>query len=350
MSGVIDEIIGELGLDSLNTYSEGYLVDKSSFADMVRDVLDGKMSVFDVLLKQLENSFVTEILGTKDYFIGVLSFLFITAMFNKMVNSKNSYLNSVSFLMVYGALMVLLMESFAKLETIVITTIDGLIGFMNVLIPVYATTLIVTGNISTGSSYYIFSFGCMYLIEWVTKLVLIPATQIFLFLVFINNMFEEDSLSKLAELLEKIIRFVLKLFTGIVFGMGTVQKIISAAKDQVTNSLALKTIRIIPGVGNAVSATGETILSCGVLVKNCVGVVGIIVMIAIVLSPLIKIAIYTLGYKAVAAVAQPVSDKRIVEGVNGTARASEIYLCILFHMGSIFIITVSIVCMGAGKV
>ena len=209
MSGVIDEIIGELGLDSLNTYSEGYLVDKSSFADMVRDVLDGKMSVFDVLLQQLENSFVTEILGTKDYFIGVLSFLFITAMFNKMVNSKNSYLNSVSFLMVYGALMVLLMESFAKLEVIVITTIDGLIGFMNVLIPVYATTLIVTGNISTGSSYYIFSFGCMYLIEWVTKLVLIPATQIFLFLVFINNMFEEDSLSKLAELLEKIIRFVL---------------------------------------------------------------------------------------------------------------------------------------------
>ena len=175
---------------------------------------------------------------------------------------------------------------------------------------------------------------------------LVPATQTFLFLILINNMFEEDSLSKLAELLEKIIRFLLKLSTAAVFGMGVVQRMVMAAKDDVTNSLALKTIKVIPGIGNAVSATGETLLSCGVLIKNCVGVVGVIIVISIVLSPIIKLIVFILGYKLISAIVQPVADKRIVEGVNGTARAGELFFGILCNMAVIFIITVSIVCAG----
>lgn len=346
MNDVIGQIIDELGLDRLDTYSRSYISEHTSFTDMVRELVSGDTSVFEALGRLIRDSVTAELMQTKEYIAGMLIFLLVAAMFNRMINSKNSYLNSVSFLMVYGALMLILMESFTRIEALVTSTIDGLIGFMNMMIPVYASTLVLTGNISTGSAYYIFSFGCLYIIEWIAKLVLVPATQTFLFLILINNMFEEDSLSKLAELLEKIIRFLLKLSTAAVFGMGVVQRMVMAAKDDVTNSLALKTIKVIPGIGNAVSATGETLLSCGVLIKNCVGVVGVIVVISIVLSPIIKLIVFILGYKLTSAIVQPVSDKRIVEGVNGTARAGELFFGILCNMAVIFIITVSIVCAG----
>lgn len=346
MNDIIGQIIDELGLDKLDSYSQSYISEHTGFTDMVRELVSGDTSVFEALGRQIRDAVTTEFMQTKEYIAGMLIFLLVAAMFNRMINSKNSYLNSVSFLMVYGALMLILMESFTRVEALVTSTIDGLIGFMNVMIPVYASTLVLTGNISTGSAYYIFSFGCLYIIEWITKLVLVPATQTFLFLILINNMFEEDSLSKLAELLEKIIRFLLKLSTAAVFGMGVVQRMVMAAKDDVTNSLALKTIKVIPGIGNAVSATGETLLSCGVLIKNCVGVVGVIIVISIVLSPIIKLIVFILGYKLISAIVQPVADKRIVEGVNGTARAGELFFGILCNMAVIFIITVSIVCAG----
>lgn len=346
MNDIIDQIIDELGLDKLDSYSQSYISEHTGFTDMVRELVSGDTSVFEALGRQIRDAVTAELMQTKEYIAGMLIFLLVAAMFNRMINSKNSYLNSVSFLMVYGALMLILMESFTRIEALVTSTIDGLIGFMNMMIPVYASTLVLTGNISTGSAYYIFSFGCLYIIEWITKLVLVPATQTFLFLILINNMFEEDSLSKLAELLEKIIRFLLKLSTAAVFGMGVVQRMVMAAKDDVTNSLALKTIKVIPGIGNAVSATGETLLSCGVLIKNCVGVVGVIIVISIVLSPIIKLIVFILGYKLISAIVQPVADKRIVEGVNGTARAGELFFGILCNMAVIFIITVSIVCAG----
>lgn len=346
MNDIMGRIIDELGLDRLDTYGQSYLVEQTTFTEAVKEILSGGSSVFEALSRQLVVAVSNEIMQTKEYIVGMLVFLLTAAMFNRMVNSKNSYLNSVSFLMVYGALMLILMESFTKIEGLVTSAIDGVIGFMNMMIPVYASTLVMTGNISTGSAYYIFSFGCLYIIEWISKLVLVPAVQIFLFLVLINNMFEEDSLSKLAELLEKIIRFALKLSTGAVFGMGLVQRMVATARDDVANSLALKTIKVIPGIGNAVSATGETLLSCGVLIKNCVGVVGIIIILSILLTPFIKILIFILGYKLTSAIVQPIADRRIVEGVNGTARAGELFLGILCNVGIIFIITVSIVCLG----
>ncbi len=346
MNDIIGQIIDELGLDKLDSYSQSYISEHTGFTDMVRELVSGDTSVFEALGRQIRDAVTAELMQTKEYIAGMLIFLLVAAMLNRMINSKNSYLNSVSFLMVYGALMLILMESFTRIEALVTSTIDGLIGFMNMMIPVYASTLVLTGNISTGSAYYIFSFGCLYIIEWITKLVLVPATQTFLFLILINNMFEEDSLSKFADLLEKIIRFLLKLSTAAVFGMGVVQRMVMAAKDDVTNSLALKTIKVIPGIGNAVSATGETLLSCGVLIKNCVGVVGVIIVISIVLSPIIKLIVFILGYKLTSAIVQPVADKRIVEGVNGTARAGELFFGILCNMAVIFIITVSIVCAG----
>ena len=154
MNDMIGQIVDELGLDRLDAYGQSYLTEHTSFTEAVKDILSGDMSVFEALSRQIVDAVNSEIMQTKEYIVGMLVFLLVAAMFNRMVNSKNSYLNSVSFLMVYGALMLILMESFAKIEGLVTSAIDGLIGFMNMMIPVYASTLVMTGNISTGSVYY----------------------------------------------------------------------------------------------------------------------------------------------------------------------------------------------------
>lgn len=73
--------------------------------------------------------------------------------------------------------------------------------------------------------------------EWLIKLVFLPGIHIFLLLQVMNNLYEEEKLSKLADIIESAISKALKLGIKIVAGIGIVQAMIAPAKDRISDSL-----------------------------------------------------------------------------------------------------------------
>ena len=69
--------------------------------------------------------------------------------------------------------------------------------------------------------------------------------------------------------------------------------------------------------GNAVNAVTELILAGALLVKNCLGAMAVVVLLLAGAGPVIHYGLLSLSYRFLGAVAQPVSDKRIV-GCLGT--------------------------------
>lgn len=61
--------------------------------------------------------------------------------------------------------------------------------------------------------------------------------------------------------------------------------------------------------------------SCGKACKNAVGVTGIVVLLILCAAPLLKLWVSEFAYKGLAAVLQPISDKRIVNCLSITADA-----------------------------
>ena len=81
-----------------------------------------------------------------------------------------------------------------------------------------------------------------------------------------------------------------------------------------------KAADIIPlncGKGNAVNAVTELILAGALLVKNCLGAMAVVVLLLAGAGPVIHYGLLSLSFRFLGAVAQPVSDKRIV-GCLGT--------------------------------
>ncbi len=96
-------------------------------------------------------------------------------------------------------------------------------------------------------------------------------------------------------------------------------------------------------MGRLGQGAGEIMLGCAMLIKNSVGMAAIIVLFFIVLTPLVKTLIFSLMYRLLSAVLQPVSDNRIVEGIEAVARAGNLYY-IVIRCIYMFFIVIAIVC------
>ena len=173
---------------------------------------------------------------------------------------------------------------------------------------------------------------------------------VFVLVLFLNHLFEEDKLSKLAELMEKIIGIILKLGFGAVIGLGVVQSLLSPMKDRLANNVMLSSMSSIPGVGGALGSAGEILFSCGLLIKNSVGIVGLIVLFIISVIPVLKIGCFWIMYHILAVILQPVADIRLVECVSGVARGCDLYLKIILYAMLLFFVLIAMATMATSFV
>lgn len=102
-----------------------------------------------------------------------------------------------------------------------------------------------------------------------------------------------------------------------VLGLQAVRGLVAPAMDAIKRTALGRTAGAIPAVGNAVNAVTELILAGALLVKNCLGAMAVVVLLLAGAGPVIHYGLLSLSFRFLGAVAQPVSDKRIV-GCLGT--------------------------------
>jgi stage III sporulation protein AE len=158
-----------------------------------------------------------------------------------------------------------------------------------------------------------------------------------------NNLSKEDMLSKFTELLETIINWGLKTLLGVVIGFNTVQGLITPVSDKIKKSMVLKAAESIPGVGDIFSGAAESVIGAGILLKNAIGVAGVVVIVSLCTVPVIKLAVMTLIYKVSSAAVQPISDKRMLKCISASADACLLLLQTVLVGAILFVITITIV-------
>ncbi len=99
----------------------------------------------------------------------------------------------------------------------------------------------------------------------------------------------------------------------------------------------------IPVVGKILGDAVDTVLGCGIILKNAIGVVGVIIVLGICIMPIIKLSVLALSYKLLATVVEPISDKKIVGLLEQIGDIFKIFLAILCAMSFMLIIGTSLV-------
>ena len=188
------------------------------------------------------------------------------------------------------------------------------------------------------SSLFLISFIDLTLLK-----IVVPMINIHFIITIANNLSKEDMLSKLSELLSDGVKWILKTLLAVVIGLNATQGLISPVADALKKSGLIKTAEAIPGVGDILSGVAESVIGAGVLLKNAIGVAGVVVIAVICAVPLIKLGIITLVYKVSGAVVQPISDKRLINCISTTAHASGLLLNTVFVALVLFVLTITII-------
>lgn len=99
----------------------------------------------------------------------------------------------------------------------------------------------------------------------------------------------------------------------------------------------------IPVVGKILGDAVDTVLGCGIVLKNAVGIVGVIIVIGICIMPIIKLSILFLSYKLLAIVSESIADKNIVGLLEQIGDVFKIFLGIICALSFMLIIGTSLV-------
>ncbi len=347
---MVGELLGELELEGLDGFLEESGV-SMTFYELLEKIIGqgwGIDSISDIIYWGRDLLFA-EITANKMLFLEVILITFCFSLLkNSAGNFGSSYISDVCFLLVYSVLALMLLKSIYIFQEIVADTIEQSVSFMRVFVPCFCTGMFFSSNVHASAGFYQIAFVVIYLVEWAFEKVLLPCIHVYVLLQIFNHFFEEMQFGNLADLLQTIVNWGLKTAGTAVLGLSVVQNLINPVKDRLAQGTVTKMASIIPGVGGAASGVGEVLLGSGMIIKNGIGIAGIVVLICIGIGPLLKTGIITLLYKIMAAVVEPFSDKRISGCIRQLSNAAILYMRVQGYCLILFFITIALAVSATG--
>lgn len=341
---MVGELLGELDLSEMDKYLEDTGV-SMTFQELLEKIIAqgwGMESISDFITWFWELLF-SELEANKMLFLEVILITFCFSLLKNTAGSFGSaYISDVCFLLVYSVLALMLLKSMYVFQEIVAGTIEQSVSFMRVFVPCFCTGMFFSSNVYASGGFYQIAFVVIYLVEWAFEQVLLPCIHVYVLLQIFNYFFEETQFGNLAELLQTIVNWGLKVSGTAVFGLSVVQNLINPVKDRMAQGTVSKVVSVIPGVGGAAGSAGEVILGAGMMIKNGIGIAGIVVLICIGIGPLLKTACLSLLYKIMAAVTEPLSDRRISGCIQQLSNGAVLYMKVQGYCLMLFFITIAL--------
>jgi len=328
-----------------NVLAEIFPDEKLSFVDILTMIIDGEMELSaETLLDLVKNELLYNFQSNRSMIVHILLIAIIAAMFTNFSNAfQSKQISEISFYILYLLLITICLNSFRVVVESVTASVDQLTLFMKVLCPVYFLAVAIAKGSVTAVGFYSLVLILILLVEMLILNFLLPLVHVYIMMKVLNFLSMEDYLSKFAELLELVISWTLKTVLAFIIGLNVIQGLIGPAIDSVKRSVITKGAEAIPVVGDAIGGIAEVVVGTAVLLKNGIGIVGAVICIVICAAPLIEMALLTLLYKLIAAVIQPISDKRIVGCVSSVGEGCQMLVKVLFTVGVLFLLTVAVV-------
>ncbi|MGO1368813.1 stage III sporulation protein AE, partial [Senegalia sp. (in: firmicutes)] len=228
--------------------------------------------------------------------------------------------------------------------------IDNMVIFMQVLLPILMTLLMAVGGLASSSLLHPLILASIGIFSTLIKQIIIPLIFFSTILSLVNKLTDKVQVSRIVSLLKEIAIITIGISLTIFMGVMTIQGVSSSQLDGVTIRTAKFAINnFVPIVGGFLSDAMDTVLGCSLLLKNSIGIIGVVVLFLIIIIPALKLLSLIFVYRLAVAIIEPISDERIVDGLIETSKSIIILLGLLLTVTVMFIISITII-VGAGNI
>lgn len=346
-----DELMNEqkelFGISDFVEETEKYTGDffeDIEIGELLNNAIEGNIDN-NTILKKVINLLGIEVKSSIQILISILVIVVIHSVLKSVSDSlENKNISEIIYYVQYILIVTIIMSNFSNIIETVKETSQNLVGFMNMLVPILITLMVYTGSIVTSGLIEPIILFMINFIGNIIQGVLIPLVLIITVLSIVSKISNKVQIDKISNFLKSgvlwFLGIVLTLFVGVISLEGTLSSSIDGITAKTTKAAVSN---VIPVVGKILGDAVDTVLGCGVVLKNAVGVVGVIVIIGICIVPILKIGVITIAYNLAASVIQPISDEKIVKLLSEMGGVFKILLAILCSISVMLIIGVTLV-------
>lgn len=322
-----------------------------TFGEVTQALIEGDLSdCLSVLGQYLEQLLWGEVSQGRSVAWQILLLAVVGAVFTNLARAfPDGGVSQSGFFVLYMLLAVLLLTVFTSAVTIATEGLLAMGRLMTAFLPVFFLAVAVQGQL-TAAAMYEFSLLLLRGIQWLYEHVVTGGIRIWVLLRILEGIFTEETLTHLTELLGKGLKGLVKTGFGAAIGFQTVQALLLPYLDAVKGGTLLRLASAIPGVGSSVEAAAQMALGTAALIRNGIGMAGLVILVLASVGPLVKLGVLALLYHALAAVLQPISDKRFVQAVASVGDGCLLLLKVLASGILLFGISIGIVCACFGRV
>lgn len=257
---------------------------------------------------------------------------------------ENKSISQITYYVQYILIVTLIMGNFADIIKMVKTSIESLVGFMNSLVPLLITLMLTTGNVASASLLEpIILFIITFIGNFITTII-VPFVLIGAVLSIVSKVSNRVQVDKLSKFFNSTVVWVLGIVLTIFVGVISVEGSLSSTVDGITAKTAKAAVsNFIPVVGKILGDAVDTVIGCSNVLKNAVGIVGVIIIIGICIVPIIKLATLMGLYYLAGAICQPIADEKIVKLLEQMGSTFKILLAIMCSVSVMLIIGTTLV-------
>ena len=348
-------------------------IDFSGFNDVVAEFQAKKSDLFSI--KNIKSKVYSIISGEN----AVSYSSFFASLFSNIIELIISYLPMLSIIIAIGVLSNLLngikskfnekstsnlIELICFMSVVILVggiitsltkntgeSVGSMVKQMNLLFPILLSLMVGLGaNASVGVFQPIVAILSTYIADFFNYFVVALFMLSFVFGI-VSNMSTNVKLDKFSAFISSLFKWCVGVIFTLFFAVFSIQGISAGSFDSVSIRTTKYTIKsYVPVMGGYLSDGMDLILSSTVLIKNSIGLVGLLMIISTIISPILEIIIFSLVMKLVSAILQPMGNTKISNFLSATSKSVTMLSTAVIAIGFMYLLSIGLVMTTANVV
>lgn len=347
----IDELIP--GLEKIDVYIAYFLPDdKKDTKTWISYLLTG-----DTILNPAE---IVKKIGelVKDYgqewkkiFFSLLLLFLISAILTSFMEAfKNAGAARLARLLFILCELVIVIRIWKSIEAIAQSSMTQMLEFMKIAVPGFMSCLAATGSITTAMIFQKLILGMIAVLEAMAVTGTFPLLRMYIAFAVMETVTGEGRFVGMMELIKKSIRYLTNACMVLLSASQTLQLLITPIIDKTNVNLIKKTAAAIPGIGDLTESVSSITLASVIAIKNSFGVIILLVLMIMTVTPVIKIFGLLWTLKLSNAIGMIGGDKEMSHCIEYISEAGFLTLRLMVMLTALFLMTIALLTNATGGI
>jgi len=344
---VVEEIVNDINFDDLENTIQGFddlnLIGRSLKDKVLRIINGDYFSDYSSVFLSILSIFVVDI---KQFLPFIFTIIAIGISSNLISEFKSNSDNTgdILHLVCLSIMSITIIFVFKDVLQTTSNILQLLLKQMKIIFPILITLMTSIGSFSSISIYNPLVAVLCTIVGFVFEKLLFPIFIVSFIFILLGNITDMVKLDKFQNFLLSGFKWIVGLVFTLFMGFLTIQGISAGRYDSVgikATKFAVKSY--IPIIGSYISEGMDFLVLGSVLVKNTVGLVGILILFITILSPIVSLLIIKFGLHFCSAILDMCGSKRISNFIHDCSKILILPIVLILGVSFMYLITVALI-------